>query len=369
MKEYRVMVYSDRTECYNLDGEYDSYLDEPTIVWFSGNKYWYKNGKLDRKIGPAIITESSECWYTENKLNRLDGPAIIYTNGSKQYYIEGVNYTKEEYNKIIENYTINETDKTGGVDSVKYFLDKTEKYDSHGELHCLNGPAVIKKNGNDIWYKHGLIHRDGDFPAIKVGNRLCYYKEGLRHRDNGPAIIDYICAWYKHGVLHRVGSPALIIDGQVDIGRWYLNGLLDRIDGPAKTDMYGTEYWYRKGLLHNTTGPAVITNENAYYDNEYYIEGVKYTKEEYNKLTEKFVLKYSYKKSTPITYYTKEKYTKEKFNNINFNKINHNKKWFSGDEFVLRYFYKISTAKECAMILGRSYNSIRSKLKELNIKK
>jgi hypothetical protein len=36
--------------------------------------------------------------------------------------------------------------------------------------HRLNGPAIIRANGDQLWYKMGLIHRDGDLPAVDLVN-------------------------------------------------------------------------------------------------------------------------------------------------------------------------------------------------------
>jgi hypothetical protein len=42
-------------------------------------------------------------------------------------------------------------------------------FDSDGEFHRDNGPAVIYTNGYQSWWQHGSIHRD-DGPAIEWGN-------------------------------------------------------------------------------------------------------------------------------------------------------------------------------------------------------
>ncbi len=46
----------------------------------------------------------SYVWYKENTrtLHRLEGPAVIYTDGSKQWYIEGTRYfSEQDFNKEI----------------------------------------------------------------------------------------------------------------------------------------------------------------------------------------------------------------------------------------------------------------------------
>jgi hypothetical protein len=80
---------------------------------------------------------------------------------------------------------------------------------------------------NQIWYKYGKIHRNGDQPAIidSNGNKTWYWI-GMRHRENDlPAMV---CAngeqcWYVHGALHRDnGLPAIVTASGVKY--WYYNG-------------------------------------------------------------------------------------------------------------------------------------------------
>jgi len=73
-------------------------------------------------------------------------------------------------------------------------------FNENGELHRLDGPAVIG-HGYESWYVNGK-----------------------RHRDNGPAV----SIVYEDGVLCQ---------------EWYINNLLHRLDGPAIIDEYGPA-WY-----------------------------------------------------------------------------------------------------------------------------
>lgn len=67
---------------------------------------WYKNGFLHREDGPAIISYNSKddiekFWCIDGRCSRLDGPAIIRGNGLEEWWIDGMEYTKEEYDKEI----------------------------------------------------------------------------------------------------------------------------------------------------------------------------------------------------------------------------------------------------------------------------
>src|SRR5690554_3848562 len=97
MKEYRVKVYDDRTEWYNLKDELHR-EDGPAIESTNGFKGWYLNGQRHRKDSPAIeYADGTKEWYKNDKLHREDGPAIEYTNGAKEWYINGTKLTENEF--------------------------------------------------------------------------------------------------------------------------------------------------------------------------------------------------------------------------------------------------------------------------------
>jgi HSP20 family molecular chaperone IbpA len=119
---------------------------------------------------------------------------------------------------------------------LKYLKYNLESYDNEGKLHRDDDlPALIEKDEHsfvEAWYKHGVLHRDGDMYAVNDQNyEKRWYKHGLLHRDGDlPAIedIDENKAWYKHGVLHRDGDlPAFI--GKNGTMKWYINGEVQKI--------------------------------------------------------------------------------------------------------------------------------------------
>ena len=68
----------------------------------NGDKCWYQNGKRHRTDGPAVeYANGNKRWYQNGKLHRTDGPAIEYTSGTKYWYIEGKEYTKGEFDAIV----------------------------------------------------------------------------------------------------------------------------------------------------------------------------------------------------------------------------------------------------------------------------
>jgi hypothetical protein len=68
----------------------------------------------------------------------------------------------------------------------------------NGDFHREDGPAIIKTNGERVWYWNGKIHRDGGPAVILVTLSRQWYQHGKRHREDGPAIID----WLNYGIYY-----------------------------------------------------------------------------------------------------------------------------------------------------------------------
>ena len=144
---------------------------------------------------------------------------------------------------------------------VKKFYDNIFFYENAlGQIHREDGPAVIWGQPEDQYY---------------LGNE--YYINGLRHREDGPAVdlVDYKC-YYINGKKHREDGPAEITKTD---SFWYKNDLRHREDGPACVGINGYESWFKNGLRHREDGPALIDGDRE----EYWIDDVKITKEEFEK--------------------------------------------------------------------------------------
>lgn len=110
---------------YDTLPEYSSlpadFCGESYVQYYSSIcKGWYKNGKLHREDGPAIIrlSDKTEIWYFEGRRHRIGGPAQTYFQDletkikifmlNEEYFSEK-NYWKHplvlEYklNKILDN--------------------------------------------------------------------------------------------------------------------------------------------------------------------------------------------------------------------------------------------------------------------------
>ena len=123
----------------------------------------------------------------------------------------------------------------------------------YGNLHRINGPAIIYQNGIIEYYQNGEFHRE-DGPA-----RFRHHEEGFSE-------------WYQNGELHRDNGPARY-DMQGIKKEWYRKGKKHRIDGPALIWPHGEE-WFKHGRRHRESGPAIITR-NHHID--WYIRGTRHT--------------------------------------------------------------------------------------------
>lgn len=92
-------------------------------------------------------------------------------------------------------------------------------------LHCIDGPAVILRNGDQEWWFQGKLHRDNAPAVILHDGGEEWYHHGLRHREDGPA---YNCqdgtSYYVNGKLHRIDGPANIFS--CGLKQYYINGKL-----------------------------------------------------------------------------------------------------------------------------------------------
>ena len=60
------------------------------VVNSIGSILYYKDGKLHRDDGPAVIhPDGSEKWIRDDNFHREDGPAIIHPSGYERWFMDG----------------------------------------------------------------------------------------------------------------------------------------------------------------------------------------------------------------------------------------------------------------------------------------
>ena len=200
----------------DFDGQYHRDNDLPAMIYKNGNKYWFKHGKL----------------------HNLNGPATEEIDGEKEYWIEGIKLTEEEFEESkdwekFEEETENEIEEL--EKNLKRNLYKTDDLGTKkwrneiGQLHREDGPAAIFTDGSKAYYLKGKPIQENEFYKIpridEDGNKRWFNKDGKLHRDNDlPAVkmTNKYKAWYINGERHRRNGPAIIYPNGTY--KWYVNG-------------------------------------------------------------------------------------------------------------------------------------------------
>lgn len=173
--------------------------DEPAKITSTGDRFYYKHGNLHRDNDlPAVITATGNIFYYKNGFLHREGdlPAIKSTNGEAEYYLNGKRH------------------RIAGP--AVYRSDGTILYFENGKEHRLDGPAVLYSNGGYEYYRCGLLHNDTDAAFYNPSARPKEPKHiwltgGKFHRLNGPAVIKANGdeEWYLLGAKHRTFGPAI----------------------------------------------------------------------------------------------------------------------------------------------------------------
>lgn len=148
-------------------------------------------------------------------------------------------------------------------------------YNLLGRYHNRYRPAVVRPNGEFIWYYNGMIHRDGGEPAWIARDRLMYYVEGRMHREGDePAYLKRDCIeFWKNGKPHRDnGKPAIVSSELV--------------------------MFLEHGKLHNENGPSICIFQSKHI--EFHLWGEQFSEKKYkeiikflNKRKRKLAVEYS----------------------------------------------------------------------------
>jgi hypothetical protein len=156
-------------------------------------------------------------------------------------------------------------------------------------------------------YKDSRLHNDNDKPAIivRIKDNIIekeWFVEGKQHRENNPARITwnldgtlYSEEWFIGGKRHRNNDKPAIIKyyetGVIFKEEWYFDGKQHRDNKPAEKGYLNNgllfdEYWFQNGKMHREDGPAKIicwnsVNFKGVENNHYYLNGNKYSKEDF----------------------------------------------------------------------------------------
>jgi len=106
----------------NADGDFHN-PHGPAIVYSDGEKEYYINGKLHNENGPAIVCANGDkLYYINGKLHNANGPAIVWADGDKWYYINGKRLTEAKFKAWQAEQSAPLHNKTATIDGVEYKL-------------------------------------------------------------------------------------------------------------------------------------------------------------------------------------------------------------------------------------------------------
>lgn len=87
----------------NTDGSYEWHQQGfrhreggPAVVQSNGKKMWLIRGYLHREDGPAVIESNRQEYRWYDQRHRLDGPAVEYSDGRTEYWVGGIQCSKED---------------------------------------------------------------------------------------------------------------------------------------------------------------------------------------------------------------------------------------------------------------------------------
>ena len=80
------------------DGSYVRIYSNHDIVWYDGDD----NGNREDDMPSYIATDGYLQYLKHGTTHRDNGPAIIHPDGSKEYWLDNIRYTKEEYDAEME---------------------------------------------------------------------------------------------------------------------------------------------------------------------------------------------------------------------------------------------------------------------------
>lgn len=88
---------------YTLDNQFIKETDDypinftGIIVYVSGTKSWFVDGKCHRLDGPASeYANGSKSWFVNGKYHRIDGPAYEDSVGGKRWFVNNKEITEEQ---------------------------------------------------------------------------------------------------------------------------------------------------------------------------------------------------------------------------------------------------------------------------------
>jgi hypothetical protein len=97
-------LHLEKTEAMTQDSPYS--LANECVTLSNGCKQWRKDGLIHRVDGPAEVhPNGSKVWIQNGLLHRVGGPAIEFYPSGNSWYIQGRQFTIDEYYLFVDQTT------------------------------------------------------------------------------------------------------------------------------------------------------------------------------------------------------------------------------------------------------------------------
>ncbi|MFL9610951.1 hypothetical protein ACKF11_12770 [Methylobacillus sp. Pita2] len=150
---------------------------------YGGDRFHFVDGRWHHDHEPACILKDDKgvIWYKNGLMHRDNGPAV-------ELVTTGGDIRKSWYRNGLRHRTDGPAHQVTREDGVEF-----EMYYQNDVLHRTDGPAmtIMDAAGNTISAEYrvqGLLHREGG-PAYQSGELMEFRQEGELHNLEGPALI------------------------------------------------------------------------------------------------------------------------------------------------------------------------------------
>lgn len=176
------------------DKDRSNELIKSTLAWCLKLKDGYTRDEFEEKRKNLFMSKARRPYiYSLEEFDHVT-PTAVFENvpGFKKYLTKGAGESifAGKINEIIDIVPLEiQPTQEPVIEIIGKFGEPGYKTMVNGKKESLDGfPAAITATGTQIWYKNGMVHRDGDLPAIIRSN-------GEKH-------------WYSNDKLHRMTGPA-----------------------------------------------------------------------------------------------------------------------------------------------------------------
>jgi hypothetical protein len=203
MKQYKIEFSNKGTIRWcNLQNKLHR-LDGPAVEWSDGTKEWWVNGERHRIDGPAIEwSDGAKAWHVDGELHRLDGPAIEWRNGTKEWWVNGERHRIDgpaiELGNGVKEWWVDGV-KEWWVDGVKYD-EQTFNREFKITTSCMSGLCMWVSVSDEMPEEQDVNKAGCKYYHLKIknfNNGIGFYANGVWRKDYVSVYDNEVTHWLK----------------------------------------------------------------------------------------------------------------------------------------------------------------------------